>query len=151
MLSQWSADILEIWTEVYTLSLSALTKQRKKNSGGDPKDLEAIYLECKQTVMKMSDRNQAIKVRIKAASLVGYLAKYDSVGDPELFDQYFLQKLQYQCQDVHWEVRKEMCSHLIDVSRYIGTTKAEEKVVPEIKELLEDEEGEVVTEAIVQY
>ena len=26
MLQQWSADILEIWTEVYTLALAALTK-----------------------------------------------------------------------------------------------------------------------------
>lgn len=99
----------------------------------------------------MSDRNQTIKVRIKAASLVGQLAKYDSLGDPERFRQFFLSKLQYQCQDLHWEVRKEMCSHLINVSRYIGPRAAEEKVLPEIKELLEDEEGEVVTEAIAQF
>jgi len=44
-----------------------------------------------------------------------------------------------------------MCSHLIHVSRYIGQASSEEKVLPEIKELLEDEEGEVVTEAIVQF
>ena len=44
-----------------------------------------------------------------------------------------------------------MCSHLIHVSRYIGRASSEEKVLPEIKELLEDEEGEVVTEAIVQF
>ena len=95
MLQQWSADILEIWTEVYTLTLAALTKLEKRS--GDTKDLESTYLECKQTVQKMSDRNQTIKVRIKAASLVGQLAKYDSIGDPERFRQFFLQKLQYQC------------------------------------------------------
>lgn len=40
---------------------------------------------------------------------------------------------------------------MIYVSRYIGRAQAEEKLLPEIKELLEDEEGEVVTEALVQY
>ena len=68
----------------------------------------------------MSERNQTIKVRIKAASLVGQLAKFNSLGDPELFQSLFLQKLQYQCQDIHWEVRKEMCSHLIFVSKNVG-------------------------------
>jgi hypothetical protein len=38
----------------------------------------------------MSDCNQAIKVRIKAASLLGYIAKYNSLGDKELFQVYFL-------------------------------------------------------------
>ena len=55
MLQQWSADILEIWTEVYTLTLAALTKLKRRS--GDTKDLESTYLECKQTVQKMSDRN----------------------------------------------------------------------------------------------
>lgn len=45
MLQQWSADILEIWTEVYTLTLSALTKLKRRSD--NLKDLEPIYLECK--------------------------------------------------------------------------------------------------------
>lgn len=44
-----------------------------------------------------------------------------------------------------------MCHHLIHVSRYIGPKGAEERVLPELKELLEDEEGEVATEAVAQY
>lgn len=44
-----------------------------------------------------------------------------------------------------------MCHHLVYVSRYIGHKNSLEKVLPELKELLEDEEGEVATEAIVQF
>jgi hypothetical protein len=31
----------------------------------------------------MMDKNQTIRVRIKAASLLGFLAKYDSIGSQE--------------------------------------------------------------------
>jgi hypothetical protein len=44
-----------------------------------------------------------------------------------------------------------MCGHLIHISLYIGYKKSEEYILPELKELLEDEEGEVVTEAAVQF
>ena len=90
MLQQWSADILEIWTEVYTMAFSEIVKLNRKQPVAE---LESLFLECKQTVQKMSDRNQTIKVRLKAASLVGQLAKYDSLGDPERFKSFFLQKL----------------------------------------------------------
>jgi hypothetical protein len=40
---------------------------------------------------------------------------------------------------------------LIHISLYIGCKKSEECILPELKELLEDEEGEVVTEAAVQF
>lgn len=44
-----------------------------------------------------------------------------------------------------------MCTYLIDISRHIGQAKSESIILPEIKELLEDEEGEVTTEAFIQY
>lgn len=44
-----------------------------------------------------------------------------------------------------------MCASLIHISKYIGKDKASIYVLPELKELLDDEEGEVVTEAIVSY
>lgn len=50
MLQQWSADILEIWAEVYSLTLAGLTKLKRKQTGGDLKELEPAYLECKQMV-----------------------------------------------------------------------------------------------------
>ena len=41
-----------------------------------------------------------------------------------------------------------MCMGLIHISKYIGQKKSHEFVLPELKELLDDEEGEVVAEAI---
>lgn len=52
---------------------------------------------------------------------------------------------------MHWEVRKEMCSVLIHISKYLGEKDAHEHILPEIKDLLEDEEGEVASEAIYQF
>jgi hypothetical protein len=55
------------------------------------------------------------------------------------------------CQDLHWEVRKEMCSQLLLISKYIGAKKSKEMILPELKELLDDEESEVMSEAIIQF
>ena len=114
--------------------------------------------DCKKIVFRMNDRNQSIKVRIKAATLLGFVAKYNSLGSGAVFEEFFLSdkpsrvKLINQvCQDLHWEVRKEMCSNLIHVSKCIGDQKAMQYILPELKELMDDEEGEVVSEAIIQY
>lgn len=73
----------------------------------------------------MMDRNQTIKVRIKAASLLGFLAKYNSLGKSEHFENFFIQnKLRPICQDLNWEVRKEMCMGLLYISKYIGQEKS---------------------------
>ena len=90
-----------------------------------------------------------IKVRIKAASLLGLLAKHNSLGSLKKFEDYVVGKLHSVCQDLHWEVRKDMCKSLIYISRYIGRDRSFKVVMPELKELLDDEEGETVTEAIV--
>jgi len=68
----------------------------------------------------MIDRNQMIKVRIKAASLLGLMAQHNSLGDVDLYQALVLVKLRPVCQDLHWEVRKDMCGSLIHISRYIG-------------------------------
>ena len=103
----------------------------------------------------MSDRNQPIKVRIKGASLIGFIAKYDSLGSSDIYKNFFFAEprsiIADACQDLHWEVRKEMCSHLFNISKYLGPQLAQDKVIPELKELIDDEEGEVVTEAIIQF
>ena len=44
-----------------------------------------------------------------------------------------------------------MCYSLCAISKYIGNEKARQFVLPELKELLDDEEGEVVTEAIICF
>ena len=44
-----------------------------------------------------------------------------------------------------------MCSQLIYIAKYIGSAKTIEYIIPELQELLDDEEGEVVTESIIQF
>ena len=97
----------------------------------------------------MTDRNAMIKIRIKAAVLLGLMAEYDSLGDVWQYELLFLHKVKSMCQDNHWEVRKAMCTSLLHISKYIGKDKSFINILPELRELLEDEEGEVVTEAIV--
>lgn len=106
----------------------------------------------------MAERNQSIKVRIKAANLLGLVAKNNSLGCSETFKNFFIADsnnrariLSAICQDIHWEVRKEIGSQLIHISRYLGEALSLEFVFPELKELLEDEEGEVTSEAIYQF
>jgi hypothetical protein len=40
----------------------------------------------------MAERNQAVKVRVKSANLLGFLAKYNSLGSPKLYKKSFLDK-----------------------------------------------------------
>lgn len=44
-----------------------------------------------------------------------------------------------------------MCKSLIHISRYIGPEKSQQYILKEINYLLDDEEGEVATEAIVSF
>jgi hypothetical protein len=37
------------------------------------------------------------------------------------------------------------------ISKYIGAKKSTDLVLPELKELLDDEESEVMSEAIIQF
>ena len=60
ILSLWNFDLLEIWVEVYALVLAKLVKL-------DRGDLPSLQEECRKTLIGMAERNQAIKVRIKAA------------------------------------------------------------------------------------
>lgn len=44
-----------------------------------------------------------------------------------------------------------MCGQLFLISKYIGAQKSTDLVLPELKELLDDEESEVMSEAIIQF
>ena len=44
-----------------------------------------------------------------------------------------------------------MCKSLIHISRYIGPEKSQKYIWKEIKYLLDDEEGEVATEAVASF
>lgn len=50
MLSCWSADILEIWTEVYAMVLSQIVTRNLDSNKDD-------IFECKKTVYTMMDKN----------------------------------------------------------------------------------------------
>ena len=52
------------------------------------------------------------------------------------------------CQDFNWEVRKEICGQLPFIAKYLGAQKAYESLYPELIELIDDEEREVVITAI---
>ena len=55
------------------------------------------------------------------------------------------------CQDFNWEVRKEICGQLPFIGKYLGSQKTYEELYPELIELLDDEEREVVTTAIQAF
>ena len=76
MLSLWSEDILEVWTEVYAVASGCLIKVQSKLQ---------VQQECRNTMNMMSEGNQPIKVRIKAARLLGQMAQFDSVGDGQIY------------------------------------------------------------------
>lgn len=106
----------------------------------------------------MAERNQPVKTRVKAANLIGLFAKYNSLGSKETFKRFFVGDQDQRsrivsaiCQDMHWEVRKEMCSVLINISKYLGSEDAETFIMPDLVYLLDDHEGEVTSEAIYQF
>lgn len=55
------------------------------------------------------------------------------------------------CQDFNWEVRKEICGQLPFIGKYLSPQKCYEHLYPELIELLDDEEREVVTTAIQAF
>lgn len=74
---------------------------------------------------------------------IGYLAKYKSLRSSQTFEAKLLSKIRSMCQDFNWEVRKEMCLNLVKVCKYLGDQVTEEFILPELAELLDDEENEV--------
>lgn len=51
---------------------------------------ERLFEESKKKVNAMADRTQSVKVRVKAANLLGFLAKYDSMGSAVTFKHFFI-------------------------------------------------------------
>jgi len=99
----------------------------------------------------MTDPKQMCKMRIYGTLLIGLLAKHDSLGSHEIFEMYFLKNIHNICDDLHWEVRRDICKSLIHISKYIGAEKSHKYIEGEINYLLDDEEGEVITEAILSF
>lgn len=79
------------------------------------------------------------------------IADANSLGDLQTFESNFLPIVTNICQDFNWEVRKEICGQLPFISKYLGSQKAYESLYPELIELIDDEEREVVTTAILVF
>ena len=97
----------------------------------------------------MIEMSQPIVVRVASASIISALAFYNSFGTKELFLQKnFLRRAKALCQDVNWEIRKEMCAGIPAISQLLGLEQAQQELMPELAYLLDDEETDVKAVAI---
>lgn len=99
----------------------------------------------------MSQRTETLAVRTSSALLIGSLADENSLLNVETFETNFLPLVTNICQDFNWEVRKEICGQLPFIGKYLGQQKAYQHLYPELIELLDDEEREVVITAIQAF
>ena len=99
-------------------------------------------------MQRMSQRSETLAVRTSSALLIGAMADANSLLSPETFETAILPIVTNICQDFNWEVRKEICGQLPFISKYLSPKKAFEHLYPELIELLDDEEREVVIMAI---
>ena len=102
-------------------------------------------------VQRMSQRSETLAVRTSSALLIGAVADANSLLKVDTFETNFLPLVTGICQDFNWEVRKEICGQLPFISKYLGSNKAYSNLYPELKELLDDEEREVVITAIQAF
>ena len=75
--------------------------------------------------------------------LMGALAVGDSLCSPTVFEKNFMAIIKDICQDFNWEVRRDICGQLLNISEYLQTRKSFELLFPELVELIDDEEREV--------
>lgn len=97
----------------------------------------------------MAEISQPIAVRVASASIIAALAFYSTFDTKEIFLQKgFLRRAKSLCQDVNWEIRKEMCSGIPAICQLLGTEMGEKELMPELSDLLDDEETDVKAVAI---
>ena len=99
----------------------------------------------------MSQRSETLAVRTSSALLIGAMADANSLLSAATFESSVLPIVTNICQDFNWEVRKEICGQLPFICKYLSPQKAYEHLYPELIELLDDEEREVVTTAIQAF
>ena len=100
---------------------------------------------------RMSQRNEPLSVRTSCAILIGALAVGDSLLSPDVYEQHFLAIVKDICQDFNWEVRRDICGQLMNISDYLHAQKSFEHLYPELVELIDDEEKEVAQTAILTF
>ena len=99
----------------------------------------------------MSSTTETLAVRTSSALLIGAIADENSLLEASTFESNFIPLITSICQDFNWEVRKEICGQLPFIAKYLGAQKAFQHLYPELIELLDDEEREVVITAIQAY
>ena len=97
----------------------------------------------------MSQRNEPLSVRTSCAVLIGALAVGNSLCSPQVFEKNFMAIIKDICQDFNWEVRRDICGQLMNISEYLQTQKSFELLYPELVELIDDEEREVAQTAML--
>ena len=142
MLSQWSKQVLDAWIGVFAKLLPMVAKQ-------DPAQLDQCVQKGVNIVKKMSQRNEPLSVRTSCAVLIGALAVGDSLCSPTVYEKNFIAIIKDICQDFNWEVRRDICGQLMNISVYLQTQKSFELLYPELVELIDDEEREVAQTAIL--
>lgn len=142
MLSQWSRQILEAWIGIFAKLLPILARQQ--NGARE----QFFITKGVDIVKRMSQRTETLAVRTSSALLIGAIAHENSLLSVATFERNFLPLVTNICQDFNWEVRKEICGQLPFIGKYLSAQKAYEHLYPELIELLDDEEREVVTTAI---
>ena len=58
-------------------------------------------------------------MRTSCAVLMGALAVGNSLQSPEVFERHFLAIVKDICQDFNWEVRRDICAQLMNISDYM--------------------------------
>ncbi|CDW91821.1 serine threonine-protein phosphatase 4 regulatory subunit 4-like [Stylonychia lemnae] len=144
MMKQWSKSVLMKWIEVYAILLPRITCEDQANADKFERD-------CLELVNKMGDQPSPFQVKISVPFFLAQLAKNQSIRQKDTYTSRCLSKIKNMCQDFNWEIRKEMCLNLTKISKYLGHQLVTQIILPELIELLNDEEVEVFHQAIQTY
>ncbi|KAL5254124.1 hypothetical protein ACHWQZ_G013776 [Mnemiopsis leidyi] len=88
---------------------------------------------------------QKTSCRIACAEIVTALCKR---LDPRQVESEVFPAIRMLCQDIDYDVRSAMCGSLVEISQAIGELGTVKLLIPEINELLQDEEVQVRNTAI---
>ncbi|TMW68813.1 hypothetical protein Poli38472_006281 [Pythium oligandrum] len=95
-----------------------------------------------RVAMEKGDVSQPPGSRLICCMVLGAVTALSLLSPQDIEGLYF-QKMMAMCQDTDAEVRKCMCIQLDALARAVGEVKACEELLPELLELLQDEEEQV--------
>ncbi|BFI43170.1 serine/threonine-protein phosphatase 4 regulatory subunit 4 [Marchantia polymorpha subsp. ruderalis] len=98
---------------------------------------KVVFDELMHIALSKGESQQSVQARTACCAILGSIAP---LLKREEIEKYFLQKAMGLCQDTDLEVRVCMCEQLNHIARAVGLDTTKEKVLPELYELLRDEE-----------